>query len=262
MSLKIIFMGTPEFAVPILKSLKESEHELVCVYTQPPKKKARGQRILSSPVHQYAEKLKIPVRHPMNLDEGKEHNFIKKINPDIVVAVAYGQIIPEKLLDKSKILFLNIHASILPKWRGAAPIQRAIMNMDKETGISIIKIVKELDAGPIMKFKKIDIKQNTTFKSLSQEMSNLSSSMILDCLDIIEKKNEKFINQDHRKATYAKKIDKSETKINWNNPAKKIVAKINSLYPIPGCWFELDGSRVKVLQAKEIKGKFLLNIKI
>ena len=155
----------------------------------------------------------------------------------------------------SKIYFINVHASLLPRWRGAAPIQRAIMNMDKETGISIIKIVKELDAGPIMKFKKIDIKQNTTFQSLSQEMSNLSSSMILDCLDIIEKKNEKFINQDHRKATYAKKIDKSETKINWNNPAKKIVAKINSLYPIPGCWFELDGSRVKVLQAKEIKGK-------
>ena len=253
MSLKIIFMGTPEFAVPILKSLKESEHELVCVYTQPPKKKARGQRILSSPVHQYAEKLKIPVRHPMNLDEGKEHNFIKKINPDIVVAVAYGQIIPEKLLDKSKILFLNIHASILPKWRGAAPIQRAIMNLDNETGISIMKIVPKLDAGPVMMKSKINISKDINCEELSKKLSALGAKLILDSLGLIEKNKANFVAQNENEATYAKKIKKDESKVNWNHSAKKIIAKINALHPNPGSWLDYNGSRIKIIKAIKIK---------
>tara|TARA_B110001452_G_scaffold235967_1_gene215009 strand:- start:123 stop:1049 length:927 start_codon:yes stop_codon:yes gene_type:complete len=255
MTLKIIFMGTPEFSVPILKSINESNHELLAVYTQSAKKKSRGQKLTKSPVHQFADKLKIPVRCPEDLDSEYEVNLIKDMQPDIIIVVAYGKILPERLLVLSKIDFLNIHASLLPKWRGAAPIQRAIMNMDDETGISIMKIVKKLDAGPVMKFLKVNIGKETTYESLSKEMSILSAGLIVECLNIIKNKKEKFIPQDNKKATYAKKIDKSEAKINWKNKAKNIIASINALYPNPGSWFKLNGVRIKILKAKEIVAK-------
>lgn len=253
MLLKILFMGTPKFAVPILKSIHESKYNLIGVYTRPPKKKSRGQKVISSPVHQCAEELKIPVRFPEDLKKENEYNYIKSLKPNIVVVVAYGKIIPKKILDLPNILFINIHASILPRWRGAAPIQRAIMNMDKETGISIMKIVNELDAGPVMKSVKIEINKEATYESLSTKISVLASSVIIDSLEILEKKNEKFITQDSSKATYAKKINKSESKIEWSDNAQKVIAKINALYPNPGSWFELNGSRIKVLKAKEVK---------
>ena len=154
-------MGTPEFAVPILKSLHESEHKIICVYTQPPKKKARGQKIISSPIYEYAKKLNLSTRCPIKLNDDKEYDFIKKKNPSIVIVVAYGQIIPKKFLDLPKVIFLNIHASILPKWRGAAPIQRAIMNLDKESGISVMKIAPKLDTGPVMMKSKVIIYKET-----------------------------------------------------------------------------------------------------
>ena len=251
MSLRIIFMGTPEFAVPILKSIYESKHKLLMVYTQPPKKKLRGQKVISSPVQQYAEKLNVSSRCPDNLNEEKEYDFIKKLNPNIVIVVAYGKIIPKKFLDLSNITFINIHASILPRWRGAAPIQRAIMNMDKETGISIMKIVPKLDSGPVMKFEKISITNECNYQTLSKKISLLASSVITESLEIIENNNAKFIPQDESKATYAKKIDKSESKINWNDKANQLVAKINALYPNPGSWFTLNGSRIKITKAKE-----------
>jgi methionyl-tRNA formyltransferase len=252
MPLKILFMGTPEFAVPILHSIHQSKHELLSIYTKPPKKKSRGQKVTSSPIHQCAEKLKISVRCPGNINLESEYNYIKELNPNIVVVVAYGKIIPEKILNLSGITFINIHASILQKWRGAAPIQRAIMNMDKETGISIMKIVKELDAGPVMKCEKIKISNVCNYETLSKKMSTLAASLIINSLEILEKKNEKFISQDSTKATYAKKINKLESKISWEDKAKQVVAKINALYPNPGSWFELNGSRVKVLKAKEV----------
>ena len=253
MSLKIIFMGTPEFSVPILKTIEASKHKIIAVYTQPPKKKSRGQKIIKSPVHEYAQQMKLTVRCPASLDSEEEYNFIKMLNADIAIVVAYGKLLPLKILNLNNTKFLNIHASLLPKWRGAAPIQRAIMNMDKVTGISIMKIIEELDAGPVMKFIKIDLKKDSNYESLSHEISSLSSSVIIDCLDIVEKGKERFIPQDSTKANYAKKIKKEETKINWNDKAKNIVAKINALYPNPGSWFKLGKSRIKVLKAKEIK---------
>ena len=255
MSLKIIFMGTPEFSVPILKTLHESEHKLITIYSQPPKKKLRGHKIIQSPVHLVANKLNIPIRLPENLNSKEEIEFIKKSNPDVVVVVAYGKILSEEILNLPGIIFLNIHASLLPKWRGAAPIQRAIMNREKETGISIMKIIKELDAGPVMHVVKLKIDNETTYESLSNEMSELSAKTILECLKIIEKKEAKFEPQNNSQATYAKKIEKSETKINWKDNAKNIVAKINALYPTPGTWFKLKGDRIKLLKAKEILGK-------
>ena len=257
MSFKILFMGTPSFSVPILKSLNLSNHKILKVYTQPPKKKDRGQKISFSPVHKFSNEINIPVRHPESLKLQVELEHIKQLKPDIVVVVAYGQIIPSEFLELQKIIFINIHASLLPKWRGAAPIQRAIMNCDKETGISIMKIEEKLDAGPILLKSKIEINKNNNYEELSNKMSSLGSKLILDALDLIEKKKANFVPQDQKKATYAKKIKKTESKIDWNLEAKDIVAKVNAFYPSPGCWFNLKGSRIKIIKAVEIQASGL-----
>ena len=250
MSLKLIFMGTPEFAVPILKTIHNSEHEIVCVYTQPPKKKNRGQKIYSSPVQQYAERFNLKLRYPSDLNE--EYEFIKTLEAEVAVVVAYGKILPKKILDLKDIEFLNIHASILPKWRGAAPIQRAIMNMDKTSGISIMKIVSKLDAGPTLIKSEIPITNETNFESLSVQMSKLGATKIIEAINLIENKKANFIDQDETKATYAKKIEKIEGKITWKENADKVIAKINALNPNPGSWFKLKGSRIKVIKAVEV----------
>ena len=252
MSFKILFMGTPYFAVPILKSLHHSKHKILEVYTQPPKKKNRGQKIDLSPVHKYSNEIKIPVRHPVIFETQKELDYIKKLKPDIAVVAAYGRILPSKLLNLKNIIFINIHASLLPKWRGAAPIQRTIMNCDNETGISIMKIVPKLDAGPILIKSKIQINKETNYEELSTHMSKLGAKLILEGLDLIKNNKAKFIPQNDKEATYAKKIDKVESKIDWNLDAKSVVAKINALCPNPGSWFSLKGSRIKVLSAVEV----------
>ena len=252
MALKIIFMGTPEFAVPILKSLHESKHNLLEVYTQPPKKRDRGQKLNLTSIHTFSKKNNIKVRYPEKIDTKEEYERLKKLKPDVVVVVAYGKIIPQQFLDIKNIRFLNIHASLLPKWRGAAPIQRAIMNLDSETGISIMQIVSKLDSGPIMMKSKIKISKHTKYKELSEQLSNLGSSMIIDSLNLIESKAEKFIEQNDKDATYAKKIDKKETKIDWKDEAKIIIGKINAFSPSPGCWFKYQGVRVKIIDAKEV----------
>ena len=253
MALKIIFMGTPEFAVPTLKAIHKSGHKILEVYTQPAKKKDRGQKIKNSPIHDCAEYYNLKVRCPVSLEANDELDHFIKLKPDLVIVVAYGKILPNKLLDLAKIPFINVHASILPKWRGAAPIQRSIMNMDNETGVSIMKIIPKLDAGPILMQSKIKINRDTTFTDLSTEMSELGAKLIIDTLKLIENKNASFTDQNELDASYARKIDKSEAKINWNVEANKIVAKINALNPNPGCWFELQGGRVKIIKAKEIQ---------
>ena len=252
MALKIIFMGTSEFAVPILKSLQESKHIILEVFTQPPKKRDRGHKLNLTPIHTFSKENNIKVSYPEKIDTKEEYERFKKLNPDVVVVVAYGKIIPKQFLDIENIKFLNIHASLLPKWRGAAPIQRAIMNLDSETGISIMQIVSKLDSGPIMMKSKIKISKNTKFKELSEQLSNLGSSMIIDSLDLIESKGVKFIEQNDKDATYAKKIDKMETKIDWKDDAKIIIGKINAFSPSPGCWFKYQGVRVKIIDAKEV----------
>ena len=255
MALKIIFMGTPDFAVPILKSIYESKHKILEVYTQPPTKKNRGLKIQNSPIHDFANKLNIPVRYPISFKDDIEIEHIKTINPDIIIVVAYGKILPEALLKIEKVLFINIHASLLPKWRGAAPIQRAIMNSDSETGLSIMKVEPKLDTGPILIQSKIKITKEINYEELSSQMSKLGAKLILEALDLIENGKAEFIPQNEKDATYAKKIEKSESKINWNLEAKKIVAKINALHPNPGSWFQLKGLRIKIIKAIEIKAK-------
>ena len=247
-------MGTPDFAVPILKSINNLNHNILEVYTQPPNKKNRGQKIQNSPIHDFSNKLNLPVRFPIAFDE-KEIDRIKKLNPDLVIVVAYGKILPAELLNLDKVLFINVHASLLPKWRGAAPIQRAIMNLDHETGVSIMKIVTELDAGPVLLQSKIKITKEINYKELSGQMSELGAKLILDTLKLIENKSANFTKQNESEATYAKKIEKTETKINWNDDAEKIIAKINAFCPNPGCWFELNGNRIKIIKAKKVMSK-------
>ena len=251
MSFKILFMGTPEFSVPILKSVFETNNEILEVYSQTPKKKNRGQKFINSPIHEYSKKLNITVRNPSILDD-EEIDHIEKLNPDLVIVVAYGKILPKKLLNLENILFINVHASLLPKWRGAAPIQRAIMNMDQETGVSIMKIVPELDAGPVLIQSKIKITKEINHKELTGKMSELGAKLILDTLKLIEDKKVNFIDQNESEATYAKKIEKKETKLNWNDDADKVIAKINAFCPNPGSWFELNGIRIKIIKAKDV----------
>ena len=254
MSLKIIFMGTPEFSIPTLRSLNLS-HEILCVYTQPPNKRSRGQKIFKSPIHREAEKLKIPVKFPKNLNNEFDYKFIKDSNIKLVIVVAYGQIIPKKFLNIKNLVFLNVHASLLPRWRGAAPIQRSIMEMDKETGISIMKIEPKLDTGPYILQKSINIKTEDNFLTLSKKLSEIGSKLILDAVSLFEKGDVKFIFQNEKFATYAKKIKKNESKINWNIKAKNLIANINALNPNPGCWFNLKGSRIKIIKAVEVEAK-------
>ncbi len=251
MALRIIFMGTPDFAVPILNSIINSQHRLLAIYTQNPKKSDRGQKINISPVHYFAKEKKIEVRSPKDLNL-EEKIFIQKLSPDIIVVAAYGKIIPPEFLKIKNTKFINIHASLLPKWRGAAPIQRSLMEMDEETGISIMKIIPKLDAGPFMLQEKIKIEKNDNYNTLSAKLANLGSRLIIKSLDLIEKRNFKLIDQDESRATYAKKIDKKETKIEWNISAKNLIAKINGLSPYPGAWFNHKNSRIKILKAFEV----------
>jgi methionyl-tRNA formyltransferase len=251
MSEKIIFMGTPNFSVPILRSLHDNNYKIEAIYTQPPKKKLRGQQIIKSAVHLESIKLNIPVRCPEKLNENIEFDFIKNSGVSYVIVVAYGQIIPEKILSIPNIIFLNIHASLLPKWRGAAPIQRSIIEMDKETGVTIMKIIPQLDAGPYMLQEAIKIKINDNLTTLSNKLSILGSKLIINSLNLLKKKEFNFIEQDKNKITYAKKIKKKESEIIWNIPAKNLIAKINGLNPSPGVWFKHNQVRIKIIEAVE-----------
>ena len=255
---KIVFMGTPNFSVPILKSLYQNGYPICSVYTQPPKKSMRGQKTNKSPIQKIAENFSLNIRNPNFLNQNeKELEYFKSLSADIVIVVAYGQLIPKELLSLSKHGFINIHASLLPKWRGAAPIQRAIMNLDEVTGISVMKIVEKLDSGPTIFKKEIKLNNEMNAEDVSNQLSKIGSEIISNCLDLIEIGKAEFVEQDHSKATYAKKINKEETKISWDEDALKIIAKINGLYPNPGAWFLFQGERYKILKAtlSDLKGQ-------
>ena len=241
-------MGTSVFAVKILKSLYQNGYPIATVYTQAPKKSNRGMRVTKSPVHSISETLSLEVRTPVTLKNNQEeYEYLKDIDADMCLVIAYGQIIPESFLNLTKKGFINIHASLLPKYRGAAPIQRAIMNLEKKTGISIMKINSQLDEGPVCKSYEIDIDEKDSSDDLSEKLSDLAVEKILDDIDDILDDKAKFKDQDHSKATYAKKINKKESSIDWNTPAKSVIAKINGLN---GAHFIFQGARYKILKAE------------
>jgi methionyl-tRNA formyltransferase len=243
-------MGTPLFAVPILKALYQNGYPLTVAYTQPPQKSQRGQKINKSPIQGISETLKIECRTPNSLrDNQEEYNYLKELDADIAIVVAYGKIIPEEYLSLVKKGFINIHASLLPKWRGAAPIQRSIMSLEKETGVSIMKIVETLDSGPICNSYKIEITDNDNAETISEKLSTLAAEKILDNIDEILDDKIQFKEQNHNQASYAKKIEKTEGQINWKEAAENIIGKINGLYPSPGAFFIHKGERYKVLKA-------------
>ena len=247
---KIVFMGTPFFAVPILKSLYQNGYPISVVYTQPPQKSHRGQKINKSPIQGISETLNINCRTPISLKKNKEeYKYLKDLEIDIAIVVAYGQIIPKEFLSLAKKGFINIHASLLPKWRGAAPIQRSIMNLEKETGISIMRIEEKLDTGPVCNSYKINIMANDNSETISEKLSSLASEKISDNIDGILEDKIDFIEQNHNDATYADKIEKIEGQINWSETAENIIGKINGLYLSPGAFFIHNGERYKILKA-------------
>ena len=243
-------MGKPMFAVPILKSLYQNGYNISCVYTQPPQKSKRGQKINKSPIQGISETLNLEYRTPPILNNEEEYNFLNSLDADLAIVVAYGQIIPKKFLSLTKTGFINIHASLLPKWRGAAPIQRSIMNLDQETGISIMRIAEKLDTGPVCNNYKIQLNENLNALEISEKLSNLAAEKILDNVDDILEDKANFVEQDHLNATYASKIQKTEGQINWDENAEKIIGKINGLYPSPGAFFMFNGERYKILKAQ------------
>ena len=255
MPLKIVFMGTPEFSIPTLDSLIKKDFDILKVYTQSPKKSKRGQKVNSSPVEEFCKKNNLNFRNPEQLSSEEEFKIFKSLKPVVVVVVAYGKIIPNNFLNLPKFGFINIHASLLPKWRGAAPIQRAIMNGDKKIGISIMKIKEQLDTGPILLSRELNLDQNATHGDIQKKLSLLGASSLIESLKIINEGNLEFIEQINSQSRYAKKINKNETKINWNLDADKVLAHIHGLSPRPGAWFEFEKERFKILKAK----KSLLN---
>ena len=243
-------MGTPLFAVPILKSLYQNGYPVSVVYTQPPQKSQRGQKINKSPIQGISETLKIEYRTPSSLKNNREeYNYLKELDADIAIIVAYGKIIPKEYLSLVKKGFINIHASLLPKWRGAAPIQRSIMNLEKETGVSIMKIAEKLDTGPVCNSYKVNIMTDDNSETVAEKLSILAAEKILDIIDEILEDKLVFKEQNHNEATYADKIEKTEGRIEWSQTAENIIGKINGLYPNPGAFFIYNGERYKILKA-------------
>ena len=250
MPLKIVFMGTPEFSVPALNLLIKKKYNILKVYTQPPQKSKRGQKVNFSAIGDFCQKNEINFNNPSNLNNQEEIQDFKLLSPDIVVVVAYGQLIPKAFLKLAKFGFINIHASLLPKWRGAAPIQRAIINGDKKIGVSIMKIQEKLDTGPILSSKQIDLDKNSTHGEVEKKLSLIGANLLVESLKSIENGTLKFVEQVSKDATYAKKIDKKESKINWNLDANKVLAHVHGLSPSPGAWFNYENERFKVLKAQ------------
>ena len=248
--MKLVFMGTPKFSVPALKALNQSKHQICAVYSQPPRPAGRGKKLNLTEVHKEALDLGLTVHTPRNFKSEKDQKIFRELKADIAVVVAYGLILPNQILSSPKLGCVNIHASLLPRWRGAAPIQRAIMEGDDETGICIMKMDEGLDTGPVLSSRKIQITENDTAKILSERLSLVGSNLIVEVLDKLS--DYKVQSQSTVGITYASKIHKSEAKIDWSLPAQTIDRKIRALSPFPGAWTEINGERVKLLASKVI----------
>ncbi|MEP5937252.1 MAG: methionyl-tRNA formyltransferase [Erythrobacter sp.] len=252
--MRIIFMGTPEFAVSALAALHDAAHDIVCVYTQPPRPAGRGKKLKPSPVQKLAEQLGIEVRSPKSLKSEEAQADFAALNADVAVVAAYGLILPQAVLDAPTHGCINIHASILPRWRGAAPIHRAVMAGDVGTGVTIMQMEAGLDTGPMLATVRTPIEDKTTGE-LTEELAELGAQLMVGTLRDLAILVP--VDQDEAQATYAPKIDKAEARINWTRPAAELVRHIHGLAPFPGAWSEIEGSdgaaRVKFLRAELVE---------
>jgi len=252
--MRVLFWGTPDFAVKSLKALIESNHQVVGVVTQPDKPKGRGQKIQPTPVKEEALKHNIPVFQPEKIKNNQEFlETIKKLNPDISVVIAYGKILPEEIINIPKHKTINVHASLLPEYRGAAPIQRAIMEGKDKTGVCIMEIIKELDAGDVYACREIVITENDDIIRLHDKLAEEGAKLLIEVLDKIEKGEINKKPQNHEKATYAKPIEKSEGKIDFSRSAKEIFNQIRALKVWPKAYANFRDEEVKILDAKIVE---------
>jgi methionyl-tRNA formyltransferase len=254
MSLRLAFMGTPDFAVPTLAELIGASHDIACVYTQPPRRKGRGLAEEKSPVHKFADAAGLPVRHPASLKAPEEQAVFAALGLDAAIVVAYGVLLPKPILAAPRLGCFNLHASLLPRWRGAAPIQRAIMACDGETGVMVMRMEEGLDTGPVLMTERIAIGRKT-YGELHDELARLGADLMGRALAQLESGSVIETPQASDGVTYAKKIDKSETHIDWTKAARLLDCHIRGLSPAPGAWFEAKGERVKLLLAEPVGGK-------
>ena len=254
MPLRIIFMGTPEFSVPALSALVDAGHEIVAVYCQPPRPGGRGMGQKKSPVHKRAEELGIAVFTPTSLKSEERRAEFVAHNGDVAVVIAYGLILPQPILDAPRLGCFNAHASLLPRWRGAAPIQRAIEAGDKQSGVMIMQMEAGLDTGPVLIGKSVPISDNMTAGELHDQLSDLSAGLMVEAMEKLEAGTVDLIPQDEIGVSYAKKIEKSESRINWSQPARCVHNHIRAMSPFPGAWCEMELNakvvRVKILQSE------------
>ncbi|MDF0600849.1 methionyl-tRNA formyltransferase [Psychromarinibacter sp. C21-152] len=245
--MRVVFMGTPDFSVPVLEALVAAGHDIACVYCQPPRPAGRGKKDRPSPVQARAEALGLPVRHPERLRDPAEQQAFADLKPEVAVVVAYGLILPQPVLDAPDHGCLNIHASLLPRWRGAAPIQRAIMAGDRETGVCIMRMEAGLDTGPVLLREALQIAPDETAGTLHDRLSALGARLIVEALDRLDALAPE--PQPEEGVTYADKIDKAEARIDWTRPAAEVDRLIRGLSPFPGAWTGLRGERLKLLNA-------------
>jgi len=251
-TLRLVFMGTPDFSVSALQALIKAGHDVVAVYSQPPRKSGRGQKLTPTPVHAFATSQGIDVRTPVSLKNVDEQRAFDALNADAAVVVAYGLILPGAILDAPKLGCFNIHASLLPRWRGAAPIQRAIEAGDQQTGVTIMQMDEGLDTGPMLMKESIDIDDDMNAQDLHDLLSDLGARLIVETLSGVSAGRIETEVQPQDGVTYARKIDKAETRIDWTRSAVDLAAQVRGLFPM--MWFERDGQRVRVLAARPEQG--------
>lgn len=242
--MRLVFMGTPDFSVSALKSLIDAGHDIIAVYSQPPRKSGRGQKLKPTPVHTYAQSQGIEVRTPVSLKHEDDQRAFADLQADACVVVAYGLILPKAILDAPKLGCFNIHASLLPRWRGAAPIQRAIEAGDAQSGVTIMQMDEGLDTGPMLLVESVDLGDDMTAQDLHDTLSDMGARLIVKVLAGVVNGEVSPQTQPKDGVTYAKKIDKVETRIDWSRTAPDIAAQVRGLYPL--MWFERDGQRVRV----------------
>ena len=251
--MRIIFMGTPDFSVPVLDALVAAGHEIAAVYCQPPRPAGRGKKDRPTPVHARAAALGLEVRHPVSLKGAEEQTAFAALNADVAVVVAYGLILPQAVLDAPAQGCLNIHASLLPRWRGAAPIHRAIMAGDAETGVCIMQMEAGLDTGPVLLRGATAIGPEETTAQLHDRLSDMGAGLIVEALARLPELELEIQPEDG--VLYAEKIDKAEAQIDWSQPAAEVDRKIRGLSPFPGAWCEAEGQRVKLLASRLAEGQ-------